>query len=970
MPPGETDLRNAREQFRYLQDAVLRAHLSDEWHIWKQLLAPEEAVQALYAIASESQGVFAIIDDWQGSRHSELSRLIQQTIHCDSLNTLRTAEYLTARGAPLGKQYQENPLRGALAVNKNGDAGNFLTIPLALLVTALQGQHARQIPMSWLESICGAAHNHGKADWTAFLSRCLNPPTSNSWSESVRWAADFEPPQGALRSVESRFCDALNGLGKLLTKETRPASSRVQPPRTIIHHPVDNEELNDASPPELADRQVETIYVSTRESLSEADAPEITTVTSASPTPASEPDRFEGNQQAETIRGAFRSAIDNQHLQWHWDSLLPNEISALIQKIERDLPSSEPAVAVPAMICGLAVCLAKRPYEITSLLMATQGGPGLDTKRGIYIKEVPRPPQSWQPDESRPIRIQSSAQFIEYPLVDSLILAARQWLTKHDPGTTIQRALGFGSDQLNRWLRDWLTEARDGKHRLTSRRISRILEIETFARTQRALVTYWISGSTEATPPSNAYYTAAPVEEIQAHYRATIEQLWKSAGCDANLRDGAPVASGLIGSRLIPFDDDVRTLAAHLGSRISTPTNLATWPAICEFHNRFTAWVVEFLYFATAHRPVEDPFDDHASVSLKLRLLLIGDKIFGGPEERRLVPLCDTACRQLELYREHLEGLYALIPGRFEPLRSEIQSQLANRRARILPLFFFLDPEGNWYAVSPATLIQHFPEQWNYPDNLHRHLLASWLYRKGVSEDSSAQMMGHDDVGTSALSPLSPCSPEELLGPLRKELDGFLAHFGWSPRTGLPAPTTRSAPTDIASESKPRAIFGTERRALERQSQEDTDRAEVAGLVLQQLGDRPENQLVQGDVRALIESVQNLGSNQSTRRALLRMDALREQLLRIRKEHGLKIKIPPFRRIVNRGESLFLDQCLVDAELGLQLRTAFLDNLKRLGIQLSPSKQPILRAAYALFALVCRRAFKFDHLCALNFDQG
>lgn len=67
MPPGETDLRNAREQFRYLQDAVLRAHLSDEWHIWKQLLAPEEAVQALYAIASESQGVFAIIDHWLGS---------------------------------------------------------------------------------------------------------------------------------------------------------------------------------------------------------------------------------------------------------------------------------------------------------------------------------------------------------------------------------------------------------------------------------------------------------------------------------------------------------------------------------------------------------------------------------------------------------------------------------------------------------------------------------------------------------------------------------------------------------------------------------------------------------------------------------------------------------------------------------------------------------------------------------------
>ena len=949
---GETDLRTTPEQFRHLQDIVLRARLSEEWHIWQQLLSPEAAAQAIYAIASESQEVFKTIDDWLGRRHTELARLIQQTIHCENLNTLRTAEYLTARGAPLGKQYQENPLRGALAVNKNGDAGNFLTVPLALLVTALQGQHARQVPLSWLESICGAAHNHGKADWTAFLSRCLGAP-SRSWSESVRWAANFKPPEGVLRPVESEFCLALKGLGKLLSKESQPVSRRVQtPPPTPIQHLVDSEDSNDISQPELADHHAESIYTPTRESLSEADEPEITIVTSASPTPASEPDSCEEVQRAETIRGAFRSAVDNQHLQCHWDSLLPNEIHALIQTIERDLPSSEPAVAIPAMISSLAVCLGKPPQKISSLLIAAPGALGLDTKNGVYNKIVPRPPYSWQPDVNRPIRIQTSAHLIECALPYSLAQALHKWLGGNETGITIEQALKVGSDQLKRWLRDWLTEAREGKHRLTSRRISRILEIETYARTQRALVAYWISGTSETTPPSNAYYTAAPVAEIQAHHRAAIEQLWKGAGCEANLPVGSPAATGFIGSRLIPFDDDVRTLAGYLGSRIPSPAKLTDWPAVCEFHNRFTAWVVEFLYFATAHRPVEDPFDDHASISLKLRSLLIGDKIFGQSEERRLVPLCDSACRQLELYLAHLEGLYALIPARFEQLRSEIQSQLANRRARILPLFFFLDPEGNWYSVSPTTHIQHFPEQWNFPDNFHRHLLACWFYRKGISEDACAQMMGHDDVGTSALSPLSPCSPEELLGPLRKELDAFLAHFGWSPRIGLPAPSTQGTPNEFASRKKSSVTFGTARRALERKAQEDADRADVASLVQQQLDGRQEDQLAQGDVGALIESVQNLGSNQSTRRAMLRMDALRIHLLRIRKEHGLKIKIPPFKRIVNRGESLFLARCLVDAELGLQLRTAFLGNLKRLGIQLSPSKQPILRAAYALFALI------------------
>ena len=67
------------------------------------------------------------------------------------------------------------------------------------------------------------------------------------------------------------------------------------------------------------------------------------------------------------------------------------------------------------------------------------------------------------------------------------------------------------------------------------------------------------------------------------------------------------------------------------------------------------------------------------------------------------------------------------------------------------------------------------------------------------------------------------------------------------------------------------------------------------------------------------------------------METLRSELLRIRIAHDLKLKLPPFRRIVNRQEAQYSAATLLDAEFGLRLRELFLENLAGLPPLYRPS---------------------------------
>ena len=471
-----SDLRNSNQELRHLQHCIARARLEDDWRALNRLLILEEAPQAAYAVATESLNTFHLVDQWTGSRLVILASLIRRTIENDGLGTLRTPDLVTSHGAPVGRQYQQNRVRGALSVQKAREASSsLLVVPLALLIVALQGREADRVPLGWIESICGVVHNHSQADWTAFLSSCSQVlQAMPTWHTAVQWAATFEPPHRKLRSAEQKFCNALNGLGKFLAGKLPSGKALHYTTLTSLtlgkHRDVRAREPDDIIDPiDIVSRELEFHVSATRQSVEEAEEPETTLVAKADATPVDEPDAHEGFQRAETIRGAFRSAFDNQHLEFHWDSLLPQEVTALIQKIEFDLRSQESALALPAMACATAICLGRRPYEFWKLWCGWNEHCDIDLRLGVFTKTVPRPPQSWHPDDKRPISLQPSTEFIAFSIPTSLATAFHRWLpTDQFDRATIMDALGFSTEQYSGWLRDWLKVARADKHRLTS----------------------------------------------------------------------------------------------------------------------------------------------------------------------------------------------------------------------------------------------------------------------------------------------------------------------------------------------------------------------------------------------------------------------------------------------------------------------------------------------------------------------
>lgn len=951
------DLRTTSGALKFLDERIRQARLDPEWQQWRAVFQLDDAPQAIFGIASNGMDAFQLVDAWtQETRHAQLAQLIVEVVGEYQLTTLGTPRQHTSQGAPVGGQYQDNPLRGGFSVVKAHRA-KILAPPLALLFLALVKDSAA-VPASRVDSISGAAHNNSTPEWAAFLALCEPPANPRSWADTIEWAASFQRSiKGSdrkQRATEKRFIQNIQHLGAD-QKGTYAFRARQKPQSTA--HRVQAVRLGpDPKEPEIgpetAVRNIEWAVVPTRESVAEADEPDALQIAIAPEIDPQEPELPEGAQQSGCIRTAFRSAIDNQRLRYHWDALLPEESAALVRAVEADLPSPEPAAAISSLVAALALCLAKRPRQVWDVPISDGTFPGLDPQHGTYIKEIPRPPASWTPEPDRPCRLLPSADTIVLPLPQSVAVAMRRHLGQARPAQTVAQTLALGTQARVEMLRAWFAGARDGTYRLAPRRIARTLEIQAYAQTGRAVLAYWIAGTSEDPPPSGAYYIAGNASDVQQQYVRAIEAIWSGAGINPRLVRPSPTTHAYVGTRLIPPADEIRRLPVHLLGQLPPLGDLRDWSAVRGFHNRYTAFCVSLMLYATAHRPVNDPLDGHPAVSAELGYALVDDKNLGQSRSVRLVPLCDTACSQMQLYLAHLRGLVPLISREHPALRRDLESQLAHASAQILPLFFFIDAAGEWQSVTPTRLLAHYPPGWPYPDNLHRHLLATWFYQEGIDEEASAQMLGHVDVGTASLSLTSPHALGPLFGPLKSSIDRFLTHCGWAPQPGLPPPTQYGAPSRSAALRKASQVFGAAQRAIEREQLEEADRTDVSRLIEQRLAGRPESVLTQDDARHLMDSVNAQSSNRSTRRALLRLDALRSRLLEIRRKHKLKLPVPKMRRIIAHEPSLFTLASLANTRAARELRAAFLSRLDSMRFQLSAQEHPHERGAHALFTLV------------------
>lgn len=956
---GEIDLRT--RQLEELSGRIRKAGLSDEWNSWIQFLDLKNAPQAIFEISRNNDEAFGHVDAWTGTRHLELARLVSFLIQEHDLYTLDNPHQRTPRGASVGGQLGDNPLRGALAISKNHPKETVIALCLALLFVALI-RDPKSVRRSWIDILGTAVHGHALGAWAVFFDRCNPPESVDSLEVAVSWARRFsgyvDAPndQNKPRASDGKFITAIESLGKLLSgvPGRRPGGGHVaHPPSVTIRLETDIQETEGI--PELAVRQVEYVPV---EPAAWEEGEETESLLLADGDPEGEPEdqADEDVQESNCISTAFRSYRDNQRLRYSWGNLPPAEVRELVRAVEASLTTTSLEKTLASMFVGVSICTGTNPEK--SVLMPISDGmtEGLDPIRGIYRKPVPRPPNGWKPPPGMkgPL-LNKPAEMLEFPLPASIAGALKKRLSRKHAGMPLGKALGFTNRQARKLVREWLSKASGKQYKFSPRRIARILETQVFADTQRAVMCYWIAGSSVDPPPSSTYYSQASASDVERSYVAAIRSIWSFAGLEPEIQDISDERDDSVGSHLVPPAEEIQRLAEHLRSQIGILKASDHWEDVVHFHNRYTAYVTTLLMYATGHRPVTDPFDAHASISLLFKQALIDDKNLGRERTMRIVPLCDLAIRQIQLYQDHLRGLLAMVPDGCEAFGVKLAAQLEHRSARILPFLFFLDRERNWLSVSQASMSEFFPDMWGYTHRVHRHLLATWLLGKGVSEEASAQLLGHVDVGTASLSPVSPHAAKELFSETVDAIDAFMAFYGWTEVEGLNHPTSQGADRFRNKKKQKgikRCIFGTEARMQERLKQEAADDATIERLIADRLDGRSESELNQQDIDYLLESIEAGQAKQSDRRAWTKKSKLRSRLKKAIRDNNLDIVLPKRRQIIAHEPSLFEPETLAEAERAKSLRELYLERLKEIRTPLSAKEYPALRAAYALAAFI------------------
>lgn len=200
-----------------------------------------------------------------------------------------------------------------------------------------------------------------------------------------------------------------------------------------------------------------------------------------------------------------------------------------------------------------------------------------------------------------------------------------------------------------------------------------------------------------------------------------------------------------------------------------------------QVHQGMVVQMTGMLVGALTHRPTSALLTLSRSDFLIERACgaaLFRDKVIDGAHDPRLVVLPPTACRQFEVYLEHLAGLAKLRPT----LEPHIRGVLAGDQ----PLFFAWDGEG---GVEPLTLADWkalMPDAWQaLPFNWGRHWCRTRAIELGVRPEFVNIQMGHLEAVGYPFSGASPTEPSVFVEALAPLWEGVVRSQGWSVLKGL-----------------------------------------------------------------------------------------------------------------------------------------------------------------------------------------
>lgn len=172
-------------------------------------------------------------------------------------------------------------------------------------------------------------------------------------------------------------------------------------------------------------------------------------------------------------------------------------------------------------------------------------------------------------------------------------------------------------------------------------------------------------------------------------------------------------------------------------------------------HNTIAIYSLSLLIVATGHRKSNTPFFFSFNLHLEDRLAFIADKCVVG-SEARFVPLADTALKQIDAYRQHLQVLVARLKGSNHAVARHISSLIRSvaphqkNRSISAPtpqeagLFFQILPDGSIETIRTGQLDELFKSSGlNSRVGLLRKTLADYLWDNTKNGHLVAALLGH-----------------------------------------------------------------------------------------------------------------------------------------------------------------------------------------------------------------------------------
>lgn len=211
---------------------------------------------------------------------------------------------------------------------------------------------------------------------------------------------------------------------------------------------------------------------------------------------------------------------------------------------------------------------------------------------------------------------------------------------------------------------------------------------------------------------------------------------------------------GYLGSRFLPYPDEVRKLITHLQAKVEKPPRgRPTLANVAPYHNALIVYTLLMLLWSTGARPTGAALEQFYRFN---STLILRDKGSQGGERVAVMPPMARAQRRAALDRME---------------QTCVQLKLQAPQA-----WFWVDQQGQPRKVTVGWLMRE--AQTGFAPNAGRHAWINAMRRAGLREDRVALHAGHRALGNEPGDPWSTANP----APTPRELelvDRYLRRMGW-----------------------------------------------------------------------------------------------------------------------------------------------------------------------------------------------